>query len=128
VNYVTKSGGNEIHGNAQYFWNSRVFNANNWFNKEFRNPQPFNIANQWAASWGGPIKKDKLFYFADMEGLRILIPRIFPVIIPSPEFEAATVANIDSRFGSTSTSDTFYKAESGRRHISGMATWCLHPG
>jgi len=109
VNYITKSGSNELHGNAKYYWNGRVFNANNWFNKEFGNSRPFEIANQWAASLGGSIKKDKLFFFVDTEGLRILIPGLFGVTVPSPEFEAASIANIDSRFGSTSASDTFYK-------------------
>ena len=57
VNYVTKSGSNEFHGNAQYYWNGRVLNANDWFNKALGNPRPFDTANQWAGSIGGPIKK-----------------------------------------------------------------------
>ena len=109
VNYVTKSGGNEFHGNAQYFWNSRVFNANSWFDNESDIPRPFDIANQWAGSLGGPIKKDKLFFFFDTEGLRLLIPQLFYVTVPSSQFETATLANIDSRFGSASASDAFYK-------------------
>jgi len=109
VNYITKSGSNEFHGNAQYYWNGRVFNANDWVNKALGNPRPFDIANQWAGSIGGPIKKDKLFFFLDNEGLRILIPQLFFVQAPSPQFEAATIANIDTRFGSTSASDAFYK-------------------
>jgi hypothetical protein len=109
VNYVTKSGSNEFHGNAQYFWNGRVFNASDWFNKEAGNARLFDIANQWAGSLGGPIKNDKLFFFLDTEGLRLLIPRILPVSVPTPQFETATLANIDSRFGSTSASDAFYK-------------------
>ena len=109
VNYVTKSGSNEFHGNAQYYWNGRVFNANDWLNKEGGNARPFDVANQWAGSLGGPIKTDKLFFFFDTEGLRLLIPQILPVMIPSPQFETATIANIDSRFGSASASDAFYK-------------------
>jgi hypothetical protein len=109
INYITKSGGNELHGNAQYYWNGRVFNANNWFNNAFDKPRPFSIANQWAGSLGGPIKKNRLFFFFDTEGLRLLIPQQSFVTIPSPQFEAATIANIDSKFGSTSASDTFYK-------------------
>jgi Carboxypeptidase regulatory-like domain/TonB dependent receptor len=109
VNYVTKSGSSEFHGNAQYYWNGRAFNANDWFNNMFQQPRPFAIANQWAGSFGGPIKKNKLFFFFDTEGLRLLIPQLYFVTIPSPEFEAATMANIDSRFGSTSASDAFYK-------------------
>jgi len=109
VNYVTKSGGNQFHGNVQYYWNGRVFNANDWFNNAFAMPRPFDIANQWAGSWGGPIKKDKLFFFFDTEGLRLLIPQLFDVVLPSSQFEAATLANIDSKFGSTSASDAFYR-------------------
>jgi hypothetical protein len=109
VNYITKSGGNDFHGNAQYYWNGRVLNANEWFNNAFQQPRPFEIANQWAGSFGGPIKRDKLFFFFDSEGLRVLIPQTFPVTLPSPQFEAATIAHIDSIFGPVSASDTFYK-------------------
>jgi len=109
INYITKSGSNQFHGNVQYYWNGRVFNANDWFNNAFGNPRPFDVANQWAGSFGGPVRKDKLFFFFDTEGLRVLVPQITQVLIPSPQFEAATIANIDSRFGTTSASDTLYK-------------------
>jgi hypothetical protein len=55
VNYVTKSGSNAFHGNAQYYWNGRVLNANDWLNKAAGNPRPFSNANQWTGSLGGPI-------------------------------------------------------------------------
>ena len=109
INYTTKSGSNEFHGNAQYYWNERVLNANDWFNKAYGNQRPFSIANQWAGSFGGPIKKEKLFLFADSEGLRLLIPLVFFVTIPSPEFETATLANIASNPNLSSASGTFYK-------------------
>jgi Carboxypeptidase regulatory-like domain len=109
VNYVTKSGGNAFHGNAQYYWNGTVLNANDWFNQAVGNPRPLSIANQWAASLGGPVRKDSLFFFFDTEGLRLLIPQILFTVIPTPEFEAATIANIDSKFGANSASDAFYK-------------------
>src|ERR1700687_4261755 len=109
VNYITKSGSNAFHGNAVYFWNGRVFNANDWINKALGYPRPFDIANQWAGSFGGPIQKDKLFFFFDTEGLRILLPVALQVVLPSSQFEAATIANIDSIFGSTSASDAFYR-------------------
>jgi hypothetical protein len=109
VNYVTKSGANEFHGNAKYFWNGSVLNAIDWITKAFGNPRPFDIANQWAASVGGPIQKNRLFFFFDTEGLRVLLPSPVQVVLPSPQFEAATIANIDSIFGSASASDAFYK-------------------
>ncbi len=109
INYITKSGSNEIHGNAQYYWNGRVLNANDWFNNALGLPRPFDIANQWAGSFGGPIKKNKLFFFFDSEGLRVLIPQFLILVIPTPEFEAATMANIESKFGTGSASSAFYR-------------------
>ncbi len=109
VNYATKSGSNAFHGNAQYYWNGSVLNANDWFLNTLGEPRPLDIANQWAGSFGGPIKEDRLFFFFDAEGLRLLIPQLFFVTVPSPQFEAATLTNIDSRFGAASASDTFYK-------------------
>jgi outer membrane receptor protein involved in Fe transport len=96
VNYVTKSGTNRFHGNANYFWNGRAMNANNWFNNHNvpKIPRPFDNANQWSASLGGPVVHDSTFFFVNYEGLRVVLPTNVPVNIPSPQFQAATLANI----------------------------------
>jgi hypothetical protein len=94
VNYVTKSGGNAFHGNAVYYWTGRAMDANDWFNKAEGFDRPFNNANQWAASIGGPIKKDKLFFFLNTEGLRVLIPVPSVITVPNTAFETATVNNL----------------------------------
>ncbi len=94
VNYVTKSGSNNWHGNANYYWNGRVMNANNWFNNFNGVSRPFVNANQWGASLGGPIKRDKTFFFVNTEGIRVLLPTNVPVNIPSPQFQTATLNNI----------------------------------
>jgi Carboxypeptidase regulatory-like domain len=109
INYVTKSGSNAFHGNAQYYWNGRVLNANDWFIKADGNPRPFSIANQWAGSLGGPIRKDRLFFFFDTEGLRLIIPQVLNTQIPTPEFEGATLKHIQNKFGPGSASDLFYQ-------------------
>jgi hypothetical protein len=98
VNFVTKSGTNDFHGNAQYFWNGRTMNANDWFNNNSVpvTPRSFVNANQWAASLGGPIKKDSTFFFINTEGLRLLIPTATAVNVPSPAFEAQTLSNLAS--------------------------------
>ena len=96
VNYVTKSGGNQFHGNAVYYWNGRAMNANDFVNNESHTPRPFDNVNQWATSFGGPIVKDKTFFFWDYEGLRVVLPTSAPAFIPSPAFEAATIANLNS--------------------------------
>ena len=109
INYVTKSGSNALHGNAEYYWNGSVLNANDWFINADGNPRPVSIANQWAGSLGGPLRKDKLFFFFDTEGLRLVIPQPSFTLIPTLEFEAATIANIDSNPNLTAASDGFYK-------------------
>ena len=110
INYITKSGTKDLHGNAQYYWNGSVLNANYWFNNAFQVPRPFEIANQWAGSLGGPIKKGKLFFFLDSEGLRLQVLSVTPLAIPSPEFKDATLKNIadDARFGRDSATYAFY--------------------
>ena len=111
INYITKSGTNGFHGNAQYYWNGSALNANYWFNNSFNVPRPFSIANQWAGSLGGPIKKDKLFFFLDSEGLNLQVASVTQVSIPSHPFEDATLNNIknDKRFGLASPTYAFYR-------------------
>ena len=96
VNYVSKSGANDYHGNALYFWNGRALNANNWFNNQAGVPRAFSNANQWATSFGGafPKRKDKTFYFVDYEGIHVVLPTNVQARIPSPQFAAATLANL----------------------------------
>jgi hypothetical protein len=98
VNYVSKSGANTYHGNALYYWNGRYLNANNWFNNQSGDPRPFSNVNEWAASGGGafPKQKDKTFWFADYEGTHIVLPTNLLAKIPSPQFESATLANLQA--------------------------------
>jgi outer membrane receptor protein involved in Fe transport len=100
VIYATKSGSNTFHGNAQYWWNGRLLNANNWMNKEFQlqsgqpNQAPFSNANQYAASFGGPLIKNKTFFFVDYEGLRFVLPNVLNVNIPTAAFATAVLNNV----------------------------------
>jgi hypothetical protein len=76
VSLVTKSGTNNIHGGI-YEYNRPTFTtANDWFNKAVElnagepNVPPFLLRNTFGAFVGGPIKKDRLFYFLSYEGQR----------------------------------------------------------
>jgi hypothetical protein len=95
VNYVTKSGTNEFHGNANYYWNGRILNASDWFNNATGAPKAFDNVNQYSASVGGPIWKNHTFFFSDYEGLRALIPLAGAnVKLPSQAFQTATLSNL----------------------------------
>jgi hypothetical protein len=96
VNYITKSGSNNWHGNTNYWWDGRVMNANNFFNVGNDAPRPFVNANQYAASFGGPIKKDKAFFFWNYEGLRVILPTSAQVQVPDPQFQSAILDNLNA--------------------------------
>lgn len=91
VNELTRAGNNTFHGNAVYWWNGRVLNANDFFNKQAGVPRSFDNVNQWAASLGGPIIKNKTFFFFNTEGLRIVLPTSQQVRIPNKTFETVTL-------------------------------------
>jgi hypothetical protein len=94
VSYVTKSGTNQFHGNAQWLWNGRAMNSNDWFSNAYGSPRPFSNDNQWAASIGGPIRKDKTFFFFDYEGLKFVLPNEDTETIPTPAFATAVLNNV----------------------------------
>jgi outer membrane receptor protein involved in Fe transport len=96
VTYVTKSGTNAFHGNAQWYWNGREMNANDFISNASGAPRPFSNANQWAASIGGPIIKDHTWFFVDTEGLRFVLPNVDVETIPTPAFASAVLINIQN--------------------------------
>lgn len=83
VNIVTKSGGNEIHGTAYEFFRNNKLDARNVFNPasdpetQFRN-------NQFGFSLGGPLKKDRTFWFVNYEGQRERVGLNSVARVPSP--------------------------------------------
>src|SRR5262252_4297167 len=96
VNATTKSGTNAFHGNATYWWNGTSLNANDWFSN-----------NAGAASLGGPIVKNKLFFFVDQEGLRFVLPGVSGFnYLPTPQFANYVLANVNS---TTAGSLPFYQ-------------------
>jgi Carboxypeptidase regulatory-like domain len=94
VNYISKSGTNNLHGNLAENYNDALFNANDYFNNLTGTPRGRAVANQYAASIGGPILKNKLLFFGNTEGLRYALPSNGVVSLPSPAFQQFTLAHI----------------------------------
>ena len=89
VNYVTKSGANEFHGNLYELWNGSVFNAANYFtNATPGNHKPRSTVNHFGGSVGGRIIRDKLFFFFDSEWVRIALPIVTATTVPTPAFQS----------------------------------------
>jgi Carboxypeptidase regulatory-like domain/TonB dependent receptor len=80
INIVTKSGSNEWHGDAFEFYRNSNVDARYFFNS---GKQPSFDRNQFGGTFGGPIKKDKTFFFAYYEGLRQSTPATFVGTMPT---------------------------------------------
>ena len=88
VNYVTKSGSNQFHGNLYELWNGSRFNAADYFtNATPGNHKPGSTVNHFGGSLGGPIIHNKLFFFFDSEWVRIALPIVTATTVPTPAFQ-----------------------------------------
>ena len=89
ISVVTKSGTNTFHGTAfEYFRNDKL-DANDWFANRNALARPELRQNDFGGVLGGPIKKDKLFFFGSYEGLRVRQPHVANGVVPS----LATIQN-----------------------------------
>src|SRR5262245_1336731 len=71
ISVTTKGGSNGFHGSLYEFHRNRVFDANNFFVNSAGRDKPQQIQNQFGGALGGPVLKDKLFFFGNYEGTRI---------------------------------------------------------
>jgi outer membrane receptor protein involved in Fe transport len=116
INVVTKSGTNDFHGSLFEFYRDKSLNANSYANK-IRTPippkSPFRI-NQFGASLGGPLQKDKAFFFVSYDGQRQTLPNpvslILPSTLPSDANTQAGLATVRARatdYSQTRNQDVF---------------------
>jgi hypothetical protein len=107
VDYVTKSGTNQFHGNAYEIWNGAALDAANYFtNATPGNQKPQSRVNHFGGSLGGPILHHKLFFFSDFEWMRLALPIVTPATVPTPAFQGYVLqqlplGGIDSVTGSS---------------------------
>ncbi len=81
INVVTRSGSNELHGSVYEFLRNNKLDSRNYF--DVGPPPPFH-QNQFGASLGGPIKKNKMFFFLNYEGFRQTQPTDSLNTVPTP--------------------------------------------
>jgi Carboxypeptidase regulatory-like domain/TonB dependent receptor len=70
VNMITRSGTNRFHGSGYDFVRDDIFDANNWFSDRAGQPLPPLRRNNYGFTFGGPLIKNKTFFFVDYDGLR----------------------------------------------------------
>lgn len=90
INAITKSGTNQLHGDAYWFLRDKNLDARNFFDNAL---PPFH-RNQWGGSAGGPIKKDRTFIFGNFEGIRQDKSLSFHSIVPTTAARAGDLCSI----------------------------------
>jgi hypothetical protein len=70
IQLITRSGTNQLHGNAFDYIRNRDLNANDFFSNSAGTPIPVLIQNTFGSSIGGPIKRNKIFFFGNYQGIR----------------------------------------------------------
>jgi hypothetical protein len=100
---LTKSGTNQLHGSLYEYNRNTAFAANDWFNKQAQlaaglpdKPGQL-IRNTFGATLGGPIKKNKLFFFLNYEGQRTAENQQQTLTVPTQSLRAGNVQYIDTQ-------------------------------
>jgi hypothetical protein len=93
---VTKPGTNQFHGNVNEYHRDTSTVANNWFNNLDGIPRTPLIQNQFGGNIGGPIKRNKLFFFFDLADSRIVQSATTEPIVPLAQFNAGTLNYINN--------------------------------
>jgi len=110
VNVATKSGTNGFHGSAYEINRLSAYGANDYSNNASGIPKPVYTRNQFGGSVGGPIKKDKLFFFVSPEWTRVRSSSPVQAVIPDQNLlnasDAATTQAFFTAFGQLRSSDT----------------------
>jgi hypothetical protein len=106
INLSTKSGTNKLHGSAYEFLRNKVLNANTYFNNQEGISRPPFTQNQFGVNAGGPILKDKLFFFGSYEGFRLRQGSSFITWVPTDAERAGDFSQVGT--SGTATALTIY--------------------
>ncbi|HYP08890.1 MAG TPA: TonB-dependent receptor, partial [Bryobacteraceae bacterium] len=91
INALTKSGSNELHGSAYYFHRNDNFDARNFFDPAKR---PEFKRNQYGVTAGGPIRRDRTFFFIGHEGLREVLGRTLSSEVPDLDARRGIIGGV----------------------------------
>jgi len=99
INLTTKSGTNSFHGSAYEFLRNRSLNANTFFNNRAGVRRPAFTQNQFGATLGGPIRKDKTFFFGSYEGFRLRQGSSYVFSVPTDPMRGGNFADFRNASG-----------------------------
>jgi Ca-activated chloride channel family protein len=94
VSIVTKSGSNQFHGSTFYFFNHEALDASDWFANSRALSKPRHRLGDFGGILGGPIQRDRWFFFSSYEGLRLRQPVVALTDVPSLTARRAAAPNV----------------------------------
>src|SRR5688572_16232800 len=103
INVVTKSGGNTLHGVAYEFLRNAKFDANNFFANRAGQAKPPFEQNQFGGAIGGPIIRNKTFFFADYDGFRQELGRVFVNTVPTAKMRQGDFSEVGTIYDPLTT-------------------------
>jgi hypothetical protein len=110
VNLVTKGGTNAFHGSAFYYGRNEAADANDFFLNQAGAPRPEYRWHQWGGTFGGPIKKDKLFFFLAYEQSKFVTSSPTTIVKETPDWISAVhQADLNQAGQSYSVADLLYQ-------------------
>ena len=118
VNLQIKSGTNSLHGSAFEFHRNDAFDANNFFNNRAGRGKPEFKQNQFGGTIGGPVFRDKTFFFTDYQGHRETLGQTFLSTVPSMAMRAGDFSEVSRVIYDPTTGQPF----AGQRHTRALAS------
>jgi hypothetical protein len=110
VSLITKGGSNQIHGSAYEFHRNTITSANDWFNNASGVERQKLLRNVFGGTLGGPVMKDRLFFFLNYEGRRDRREDNIARIVPSADLRNGIIKYSNNRGGITALSPAQVKA------------------
>ena len=129
VSLVTKSGTNHLHGSMYEYNRNTLATANNWFNKQAELGQGLPnipgklIRNTFGGTFGGPVKRDKLFFFFNYEGQRTAENQQVTQVVPTSLFRSGSVTYL-SNSGATEVTPEILNSS----QVAQLDTPCIQNG
>jgi hypothetical protein len=99
INLTTKSGTNSLHGSAYEFLRNRSLNSNTFFNNRAGVQRPAFSQNQYGVNAGGPVKRDKTFFFGSWEGFRLRQGASYVYTVPTEAMRGGDFSNVRNAAG-----------------------------
>ena len=126
VSLQTMSGGNTFHGSAFEFARDDALDANDWFNNRAERPKPDFSHHQFGATLGGPLVRNRTFFFGDYQGWRVKQDLTLVSTVPSETMRRGNFSEL-TRLSTTRrlarpSQTTSFQARGSTRCLQGSST------